>query len=115
MRWFLALTMLLHACTDRVSDTGPKPLDKEALRACAVFEDLMGDFDSLSEAEVRDQTLEMWEDAQISQTTGIRLSAREFVAAVFEDLTSRMPSTVKEMRVACAGRASPHRTIESND
>jgi hypothetical protein len=115
MRWFLALVIVLSGCGGKSTDDRPKPLDEEAVRACAVFEDLMADFDSLGEAEIRDQTLEMWEDAQVSQTTGIRLSAREFVSAVFENLTSRMPSTVKEMRVACAGRASPHRTIESND
>jgi hypothetical protein len=112
--WVLAL-ILSAGCGDGHVDTGPEPLDAAATRACATFESLMDHFDSLPEDELRSQMLEMWDNAQISHTTGIRLSARELLAAVFGHLTSRIDSTVKDMRTACAGRASPYPTLESND
>jgi hypothetical protein len=115
MRWFLALMILLAGCSDRDSDAGPIPLDEEATRACAVFEHLIADYDNLSEDDRRDLTLEMWEDAQISQTTGIRRTAREFVSVVFVDLPSRFDSTVEDLREACSGRASPYPNLGSND
>jgi hypothetical protein len=115
MRWFLALLVLLPGCGGRDSNAGPEPLDEEATRACVVFEDLIADYDSLTEAEIRDRTLEMWEDAQISQTTGIRRTAREFLSVVFVDLPSRFDSTVKDLREACEGKASPYPNLGSND
>jgi hypothetical protein len=115
MRWFLALLIVLSACGDDPTSDGPKPLDEEATRACAVFEDLIADYDSLTEPEIRDRTLKMWEDAQISHTTGIRRTAREFLSAVFVDLPSRFDSTVRDFREACAGRASPYPNLGSND
>jgi hypothetical protein len=111
-----ALTILLLAgCGQARTDEGPKPLDASATRACAIFEDLMARFDTLPEDDLRSQMVDMWNDAQLSQTTGIRLSARELMAAVFGHLSSRIDSTVKDMRTACAGRASPYPTLESND
>jgi hypothetical protein len=112
--WVLALT-IAAGCGGGHVDSGPEPLDTAATRACATFESLMGHFDSLPQDEFRSQMLKMWDDAQISHTTGIRLSARELLAAVFGHLTSRIDSTVKDMRTACAGRASPYPTLESND
>jgi hypothetical protein len=107
--------ILLAGCGGGHVATGPEPLDAAATRACATFESLKDHFDSLAEDELRSQMLDMWGDAQISQTTGIRLSARELLAAVFGHLDSRIDSTVKDMRRACAGRASPYPTLESND
>lgn len=109
------LTILLTPGCGEPAANGPKPLDQEAKRSCAVFERLMDDYDTLSEDEIRDLTLEMWEDAQASQTTGIRRTAREFLSVVFVDLPSRLDSTVKDFREACAGRASPYPNLGSND
>ena len=107
--------ILLTGCGGGHVDDGPEPLDAPATRACATFESIMARFDSLTEDSRRSQMIDMWGDAQISHTTGIRLSARELLAAVFGHLTSRIDSTVKDMRTACAGRASPYPTLESND
>lgn len=109
------LTILLIPGCGEPADDGPEPLDVEAKRACAVFERLIADYDTLSEDEIRDLTLEMWEDAQVSLTTGIRRTAREFLSSVFVDLPSRFDSTVKDFREACAGRASPYPNLGSND
>jgi hypothetical protein len=111
--WVLTI-LLLPGCGER-KDIGPGSLDEEAIRTCAVFEDLIADYDTLTEAEIRDLTLQMWEDAQVSQTTGIRRTAREFLSVVFVDLPSRFYSAVKDLREACAGRASPYPNLGSND
>jgi len=111
--WVLTI-LLLPGCGER-EDIGPGSLDEEAIRACAVFEELMADYDGLSEDEIRALTLEMWEDAQVSQTTGIRRTAREFLSVVFVDLPSRFDSAVEDLREACAGRASPYPNLGSND
>lgn len=112
--WLLAI-LLLAGCGKDQPKNSPEPLDVSAIQACATFEGVMAHFDTLPEEDLRSQMLDMWNDAQVSQTTGIRLSARELMAAVFGHLTSRIESTVKDMRTACAGRASPYPTLESND
>jgi hypothetical protein len=112
--WVLVVSFLA-GCGQDHTDKAPEPLDQKAIGACSTFENLMVDFDSASADEIRSQMLEIWDNAQFSQTTGIRLSARELMVAVFGNLDSRVPSTVKDMRTACAGLASPYPTLESND
>jgi hypothetical protein len=109
--WVLATLLLLTGCGEP-EDEGPRPLDPPAKRACAAFDRLIPDYDTLSEKEIRDLTLETWENAQVSQTIGIRRTGRDFVRVVFEELPSRFDYAVKNMREACAGRASPAPDIE---
>lgn len=103
--------LLLTGCGEP-EDNGPRSLDPPARRACAVFERLIADYDALTEGEIRTLTLEMWRDAQVSQTTGIRATARDFVRVVFEKLDSRFDYAVRNSREACAGRASPQPVVE---
>ena len=112
--WVLVVS-LLAGCKHDQADSAPEPLDQKAKVACGTFENLMAEYGSASEDEIRSQMIEIWDNAQFSQTTGIRLSARELMVAVFGNVDSRVPSTVKDMRTACAGRASPYPTLESND
>jgi hypothetical protein len=107
----LLVILLLTGCGEP-EDDGPTPLDPAATRACATFERLVVDYDTLAEEEIRTLTLEMWKDAQVSQTTGIRTTARDLVRVVFEELPSRFDYAVKNSREACAGRASPQPVIE---
>ena len=114
LAWVLVL-FLLVGCGQDQAETAPEPLDQKAKVACSTFEHMMADYDSASRDEIRSQMIEIWDNAQFSQTTGIRLSARELMVAVFGNLDSRVASTVEDMRTACAGRASPYPTLESND
>lgn len=115
MLWAVLAMLLLAGCGDRSKSAAPEPLDQQAARACESFEGVVARLDTLNEDQLRSQLLEMWGDAQLSHTPGIRLSARELLAAILGHLDSRVDSTIKDMRVACAGRASPYPTLESND
>ena len=54
------LTMALVAgCGNGGKEKGPEQLDAPATRACAAFEGLVAELDSLPEDEVRSQMLEM--------------------------------------------------------
>jgi hypothetical protein len=106
---------LVAGCQQDQAHRAPEALDQKAKVACGTFENLMAEYDSASEDEIRSLMIQIWDNAQFSQTTGIRLSARELMVAVFGNLDSRVPSTVRDMRTACAGRASPYPTLESND
>jgi hypothetical protein len=112
--WVLVIA-LLAGCGQDQADNSPEALDQKAKVACTTFENLMAEYDTATRDQIRSQMLTIWDNAQFSQTTGIRLSARELMAAMLGNLDSRIPSTVKDMRTACAGRASPYLTLESND
>ena len=57
----------------------------------------------------------MWDSAQFSETTGIRRIGRHVLDVVIENKVSRVAKTWNDMRRACEGRASPYRTLNSND
>jgi hypothetical protein len=108
------LVLALGACSDAAQDT-PEPLDRWATLACADFYELTADYDSLDEDERRDLLFEMWDNAQFSETTGIRRIGRHVLDVVIEEKESLREVTFSDMRQACEGRASPYRVIGSND
>lgn len=110
----VCLVVWLTACSEPTKDT-PEPLDRPAKQACDAFEELAAGFDTLDEEERRNLVFEMWETAQFSTTTGIRRIGREVLNVVITDRKLIREVTFRDMRQACEGRASPYRTIGSND
>jgi len=59
MRWLLVLALLVAACGRGETENATEPLDGQAKLACATFESLFADFDSLSEDDIRSQMIEI--------------------------------------------------------
>jgi hypothetical protein len=105
----------LAACGSEPDEKTPEPLDQRAKVACAAFDKLAAHFKSLDEDERRTLVIEMWNSAQLSETTGIRRIGRKVFELISEERVSARARTFGEMRLACGGLASPYSTIGSND
>jgi hypothetical protein len=106
---------MLTACGSEHDEKRPEPLDQRAKIACAAFDELAATFKSLNEDERRALVIEMWNSAQLSETTGIRRVGRKVFELVSEERVAARAKTFDEMHLACKGLASPYRTIGSND
>ena len=115
MRLLAALLgVSLVACSGPAEDA-PEPLDESARLACAPFEELASKYDSLDEDQRAVLAWEVWNNAQFSETTGIRRIGRLVLDVIIENKASVVEITFDDMRQACEGRASPYRTLNSND
>ena len=108
------LVLGLPACSEP-AENAPEPLDDRAELACAAFEEVAAGYDGLDEDSRRDLVFSMWDDAQLSETTGIRRIGQQVLNVVIEDKETIRAVTFRDMRQACEGRASPYRSIGSND
>jgi hypothetical protein len=117
MRLLAACLVLatLTPCSSEPEANTPEPLDQRAKVACAAFDELAADYGSLDEDERRNLVIEMWNSAQLSETTGIRRIGRKVFGVVAEENEVLRAKAFDEMRLACRGLASPYRTIGSND
>jgi hypothetical protein len=108
------LALALATCSGPDKDA-PEPLDRRAKAACQAFDEIAADYDDLTEDERRDLAFAMWDNAQRSETTGIRRIGQLVLNVVIEDKEAIREITFGDMRKACEGRASPYRTLGSND
>ena len=106
---------MLTACGSEPEGNTPEPLDQRARVACAAFDKLSATYGTLGEDKRRGLVIEMWNNAQLSQTTGIRRIGRKVFEVVSEENDVLRPRAFDEMRRACKGLASPYSTIGSND
>lgn len=104
--WVVTI-LLLPSCGDQGQTTPQNELDEPANLACASFSDLAPQMDTLPEKPLHRRLFDVWDNAQLSRTPGIKRSVRELLTAVIGGFPSRIPLLVSEMRQACAGRTSP--------
>ena len=77
----------LVACAGPAEDA-PEPLDESAKLACAPFEELASKYDSLDEDQRAVLAWEVWNNAQFSETTGIRRIGRLVLDVIIENKAS---------------------------
>jgi hypothetical protein len=109
------VVILFTACGSEREGGTPEPLDERANVACAAFDQLATEYESLDKQKRRDLVFEMWDEAQFSETTGIRRIGRKVVEVVSAGRVAARAKVFDDMRLACRGLASPYRTIGSND
>lgn len=82
-----------------VAATSPES-DLDAEQACDEFYDLR-DADLYTDAELREQVQQIWDDAQYSENADVRVSARQLLQAVTTGDVDLYVLSVADMRDAC--------------
>jgi hypothetical protein len=99
----LLAAVLLAGC-DLPESQGRDPYDEDASAqfACASFYDLADEADLLTDVEIRERLLAVWDDAQVSTRRPVREAARDMLAAITDGETRRFERAVSRMGDACA-------------